>query len=174
MEAAIVWKRTGPEDFRPLAEALHQLRVAQAYNSKVTKPNRSLNKAILVLGKRKKNLEKRGLSHSINRGVASQGDHMKDGGNVVPEYGDRSKNQSEKRRTSRQGRTDSIVGRVNRENSRTWSQYLEIGEEEEARVEVRKRPSIIISILFDRWARPWTSSTQGPSPTAAASWGSRE
>ena len=47
---------------------------------------------------------------------------MEDLGNIVPEKRDRPKNQSMKMVTSLLGKTDSIVGRAIRENSRTWSQ----------------------------------------------------
>ena len=56
-EAAILLKRTGPEDSRSRAEAMHQLGVAQAYAIKVIE---SQNKALADLRKRKKNLEKLG------------------------------------------------------------------------------------------------------------------
>ena len=104
-----------------------------------------MRNATAVLGKRKKNLEKLGLSHSIKRGVAGVGDRAKQVGNVVPEQRDRPKKKSGKMMNTRRGRTDSIVGRANKENS----QDLKISKEE-ARVKVRKRPSIIIGIQFDR------------------------
>ena len=69
---------------------------------------------------------------------------VKDLKNVVPEQRDRPKNQSGKMVTNLQGRTDSIMDRTNRENSQ------DLESSEEARVEVRKRPSIIIGIQFDR------------------------
>ena len=59
-EAAILLKRTGPEDSRSRAEAMHQLGVAQAYAIKVIESDVSQNKALADLRKRKKNLEKLG------------------------------------------------------------------------------------------------------------------
>ena len=59
-KAAIVRKRTGPEDSRSLAEAQHQLGVAQAYISKVIESDVSRCNAIAVLGERKKDLESGG------------------------------------------------------------------------------------------------------------------
>ena len=70
---------------------------------------------------------------------------MKNLGNVVPKQRDSPKNQSGKMVTNSRGRTDSIRDRTNRENS----QDLE-SSGEEARMELRKRPSIIIGIQFDR------------------------
>ena len=123
--------------------------MAQAYASKVIESEVSPSNAIAVLGKRKEDLEKLGSSHSIDRGVAGVGDRVEDVGNVVPEQRDRPKNQSGKMVTSLRGRTDSIVGRANRENNRTGGQDLEISGDK-ARVEVKNRPSIIIGIQFDR------------------------
>ena len=66
VEAALDMKITGPEDSRSLAEALYQLRVAQAHAGNVMESDVSLGNATVVLGKRKKNLEKLGSSHSID------------------------------------------------------------------------------------------------------------
>ena len=151
VEAAIVLKRTGKEGSRARAEVMHQPGVTQAYASKVIKSDMSLNNAVADLKKRKKNREKLASSHSIDRGVAGMRDCMEDLCNVVPEQRDRLKNQSGKRVTSLWGKIDSIMARAIRENSRTWSQDREISEGEE--VEVRKRPSIIIGILFDRLSK---------------------
>ena len=73
---------------------------------------------------------------------------VKNVGSVVPEQRDRPNNQSGKIATSLRGRTGSIVGRANRENS----QDLETGGEE-ASVEVRKRPSIVVGIQLDRMGK---------------------
>ena len=81
------------------------------------------------------------------KGVVEAGNYpraVKDVGNGTPKQKVRLKNQSGKRGTRPRGRADSIIGKANWENSHV----PESGGEEE-RVEVKKRPSIVIGIQFD-------------------------
>ena len=88
-------------------------------------------------------------SHRVRKkGAIEAGNYplaVKDVGNGTPEQRDRLKNQSGKMGTSPRGRADSIMGRANWENSHVLE-----GGGEEARVELKKRLSIIIGIQFDR------------------------
>jgi len=106
---ALGMKRTGPEDSRSLAETLYQLGVAQAYAGNVLESVVSLDNAIAVLVKRKKNLEKLGSSPGINLEVVDLDGLIKDIGNIVSEQKDMPKNQSGKMVTSLCVRTDPIV-----------------------------------------------------------------
>ena len=114
-EAALSMKRTGPEDSRSLAEALHQLGEAQAYAGNMIEPVVPLSNTIAILEKRKKNQEKLSSSHGIDRGVVDLDDLMKDIGNSVSGQRDTPKNQSGKMVATLGGRTDSIKGRADPE-----------------------------------------------------------
>ena len=69
---------------------------------------------------------------------------MKDVGSGNREQNNRLKSRSKKGGTSPRGRPDSIRGRANRENN-----HVPESKGEEERVEVKKRPSIVISIQLD-------------------------
>ena len=87
--------------------------------------------------------------------MAGVGDHIEDVRNVVSKIRDKPKNQlGSWGPAGGEGLTPS-GGKANRENNRTGSQDLEI-RGEEARVELRKKPNIIIGIQFSRLGKTRT------------------
>ena len=87
-------------------------------------------------------------SHRVRKkGAVEAGNYLravKDVGNGTPEQKVMLEKQSEKRGTPPRGTADSIVSKAKWENS-----HVPEGGGEEERVEVRKRPSIIIGIQLD-------------------------
>ena len=99
-----VSKRTGPDDYRPLTEAVHQLGAAHTKDIKGVDQGKGGARTARMIVQKKKYLKKIGLSQGIDHGGVDRKDLVKDLENVVPKQRDSPKNQ--------RGKIDSIKGRA--------------------------------------------------------------